>query len=289
MKMINTIIEMFSYSFIMRAMIVGALVSISASLLGVSLVLKKYSMIGEGLSRVGFGSLAVIITLNTLPFFAPINPLIFTIISVVVVAFFLLKTNDNSKISSDSAIALVSSSAFAIGVMFISSVKGINIEINNLLLGSILAMDNSDVILSVIMSIIVFVMFIFFYHKIFAVTFDEKFSRATGIKVDFYNILIAILTALTIVIGMRLIGALLISSLIVFPPITSMRLFKTFKKVVISSALVSVFAFFIGIIISYVYRTPAGASIVVVNLVILIIFSILAKIKGKKGVGNEEY
>lgn len=280
--MISTILEMFSYTFIVRAIIVGALVSISASLIGVSLVLKRYSMIGEGLSRVGFGSLAVILTLNTLPFFVEINPFIFSIISVIIVAFFLLKMNDNSKITSDSAIALVSASAFAIGVMFISTVKGINLEINNLLLGSILAMDQTDVILSVIMSVLVFVMFIFFYHKIFAVTFDEKFSRATGIKVDFYNILIATLTALTIVIGMRLIGALLISSLIIFPPLTSMRIFKTFKKVVISSVLISVIAFFIGIVISYNYYTPTGASIVVVNLAIFIVFSIIAKLKGKK-------
>ena len=276
--MIDILVEMFSYPFIQRAILVGLLVSLCASLLGVSLVLKKYSMIGDGLSHVGFGALSIAFSLNTLPFFADyyhIDPLIFCIITVLIVAFLLLRISDKRKMANDAAIALVSATAFTVGVIFISLTTGINTDVCNTLFGTILAMSKNDVYISVVLSVIVLSMFIFFFHQIFAVTFDEDFARATGIKVDRYNALIALLTAITIVLGMRIMGSLLISSLIIFPALTSMRLFKTFRKVIISSALVSLVCFLSGIIVSYVYRTPAGASIVAVNIVLFIVFSLI--------------
>lgn len=273
--MFNIITEMLSYTFIVRAIIVGVLVSLCASLLGVSMVLKKYSMIGDGLSHVGFGSLAIASAFN-------IAPLTVSIPVVVISAFLLLRISENSKIKGDAAIALISSSSLAIGVIAVSLTTGMNTDVCNYMFGSILAMSKSDVYLSVSLSLIVFVLYIIFYNRIFAVTFDETFAKATGTNTNRFNMLIAFLTAITIVLGMRMMGALLISSLIIFPALTSMRIFKNFKSVVISSAVISVFCFFVGITISYLYATPAGASIVAVNIVMFIIFYTL-EIMRKRG------
>lgn len=258
--------SMFSYTFIIRALVVGTLVSLCAALLGVSLVLKRYSMIGDGLSHVGFGAIAMATALN----WAPME---FTIPVVIVAAFLLLRISSNSKIKGDSAIAIISTGALAIGILVASMSTGMNTDINNYLFGSILAMNGDDVILSVVLSIVVLILFVVFYNKIFAVTFDETFAAATGVKAGLYNMLIAILTAVTIVLGMRMMGALLISSLIIFPALTSMRICKKFRTVAISSSIVSVLCFFIGLLLSYVFSTPTGASVVVVNIAAFLIFS----------------
>ena len=244
--------EMFSYSFITRAIIVGGLVSLCASLLGVTLVLKRYSMIGDGLSHVGFGALAIASALN-------LQPLYVTIPVVIIAAFFLLRISENSKIKGDSAIALISSGALAIGVVT-ASLNGTNTDLSNYLFGSILSVSKSDEILSIVLSICVVCIYVIFYHRIFAITFDENFSRATGLHTEFYNVIIALLTAITIVLGMRLMGTLLISSLIIFPSLTSMRVFKRFSWVVVSSAIISVVCFVIGMVCSYYYELPSGAS-----------------------------
>lgn len=270
--MIEIILQMLSYPFIVRSIIVGVLVSLCAALLGVSLVLKRYSMIGDGLSHVGFGALAIATALN-------IAPLKISIPVVVLAAFLLLRLSQNHSLKGDAAIALVSTSSLAIGVMAVSLTTGMNMDICNYMFGSILAMSKSDVYLSIVLSIIVITLYVLFYHKIFAITFDESFAQATGVKVNTYNMLLALLTAITIVIGMRLMGALLISSLIIFPSLTSMRVFTTFKSVVISSSILSIICFIIGIIISYVFATPTGASIVVVNIFMFIIFAIIGKIR----------
>jgi zinc transport system permease protein len=262
--MIDLLTEMFSYTFLIRTVVVGLLVSLCASLLGVSLVLKRYSMIGDGLSHVGFGALAIATTLNA-------APLAVSIPVVVAAAFLLLRISENSKIRGDAAIALISTGALAIGVMVISMTTGMNTDVCNYLFGSILAMSKSDVTLSVILSAAVLILFVFFYHKIFAVTFDETFARATGIKAGLYNMIIALLTAVTIVLGMRMMGALLISSLIIFPALSSMRVCKTFGAVTVCSAVISVCCFFIGVVISYVYATPTGASVVLVNMLVLML------------------
>ncbi len=270
--MIDIIVELMSYTFIRRALLVGILVSLCAAILGVSLVLKRYSMIGDGLSHVGFGSLSVAMAFN-------LAPLQVSIPVVVLAAFFLLRISESSKIKGDAAIALISSSSLAIGVIVTSLTTGMNTDVCNYMFGSILAMQKSDVYLSVVLSVIVLILYGIFYNKIFAVTFDESFAKATGIKAGRYNMLVALLTALTIVIGMRLMGALLISSLIIFPSLTSMRIFGSFKGVIITSAILSVICFFIGIVISFQYNIPAGASVVAVNLMAFIAASCIAAVR----------
>ncbi len=267
-------VEMFSYDFILRALIVGVLVSLCSALLGVSLVLKRYSMIGDGLSHVGFSALAFAMVLN-------IAPLYVAIPVVVTAAFLLLRLSENSKIRGDAAIAMISSGALALGVFAISVTKGMNVDMSSYMFGSILAMDNSDVVLSICLSIIVLCLFVVFYNRIFAVTFDENFARATGINAEVYNALIAFLSAVTIVLGMRMMGALLISSLIVFPPLSSMQVFKTFRQVILSSALLSVACFFVGLCVSYLWSTPTGSSVVMANIVAFSIFYVLGKIQGR--------
>ncbi len=283
--MLNEIIEMFSYPFMFRALVGGTLVSLCAALLGVSLVLKRYSMIGDGLSHVGFGALAIATAANI----ANLTPLEFAMPIVVAAAFLLLRLSENSKIKGDAAIALISTASLAIGIMAATMAKGLQTDINSYLFGSILSMSQSDLWICVVLSVVVLILFIFFYHKIFAVTFDESFARATGTKAGIYNMIIALLTALTIVIGMKMMGSLLISSLIIFPAITSMRIFKRFKTVMISSAIVSVICFFIGLVISYIYSTPTGASIVIVNLGALILFSVVGFILKKAGIHQKVF
>jgi zinc transport system permease protein len=263
--------EMFSYTFLVRAVVVGVLVSLCASLLGVSLVLKRYSMIGDGLSHVGFGALAIATALN-------VAPLTVSVPVVIAAAFLLLRLSENSKIKGDAAIALFSSGALAIGVVIISQTTGMNTDVCNYLFGSILAMSKADVYLSVVLSIVVLILYVLFYNTIFAVTFDETFARASGAKAGMYNMLIALLTAVTIVLGMRMMGAMLISALIIFPALTSMRICKTFKSVTVCSAVVSLVSFFIGIVLSYLFAIPTGASIVIVQIFAFIVFWLIAGI-----------
>ncbi|MDR1420045.1 MAG: metal ABC transporter permease [Treponema sp.] len=263
--MFTALAEMFSYAFLVRAFIVGTLVSLCAALLGVSLILKRYSMIGDGLSHVGFGTLALATALN-------VAPLTVSIPLVVAAAFLLLRLSENSRIRGDAAIALISTGSLAAGVFIISMTTGMNTDVCNFLFGSILAMTRSDVYLSIGLSVIVLILFVVFYNKLFAITFDETFAGATGVRTGVYNMLIALLTAVTIVLGMRMMGAMLISSLIVFPALSSMRLFKRFKSVTVCSACVSTLCFFAGIIISYVYATPTGASVVIINIFVFLLF-----------------
>ena len=258
------ILQMFSYPFMQRALIAGVLVSLCAALLGVSLVLKRYSMIGDGLSHVSFGSLAIAVALG-------ITPLYFSIPVVILAAFLLLRVADNPRWNADAAIAAMSASALAIGILVISRTTGMTTDVDNYMFGSVLAMSRSDVALSVILSVAVLVLFVLFYHKLFAITFDESFSRATGLKVDRYNTLLAILTALTIVVGMRMMGAMLISSLVIFPALTAMRLFKSFRAVVTCAAVTSVVCFCAGLTISFVFSTPVGATVVAADLTVFLL------------------
>ncbi len=263
--------EMFSYDFIQRAFIGGVLVSLCAALLGVSLVLKRYSMIGDGLSHVSFGALSIAIACG-------IAPLKFAIPVVIVAAFLLLRLAEKGKMRSDAAIAMVSASALAIGVIVTSLSTGLSTDIYSYMFGSILAMSKEDVAASGVLSVVVLLLFVVCYHKIFAVTFDESFSKATGVKVGAYNTIISILTAVTIVVGIKMMGAMLISSLIVFPALTSMRVFKSFKSVTWCSGVLSVLNFTIGLLCSYGFSIPAGASVVVSSLVMFIIFIFVEKV-----------
>ena len=268
----SIISEMMSYPFIVRALIGGVLVSLCASLLGVSLVLKRYSMIGDGLSHVSFGALSVALA-------AGWSPLKISIPVVVLSAFFLLRITERGKIKSDAAIAMISASALAIGIIVTSMTTGMTTDVSSYMFGSILAMSKEDVRFAAVLSVIVLGLFLFCYNKIFAVTFDENFARATGVNVSIYNVLIAVLTAVTIVIGMRMMGAMLISSLIIFPSLTAMRIFKSFRGVVIVSGVLSIICFSIGMVISYIYSTPAGASVVVVNLAAFLVFSLVQAVR----------
>ena len=257
----------FQYPFLARAMVVGILVSLCAALLGVSLVLKRYSMIGDGLSHVGFGALAFALATGWAPMAVAIPV-------VIIAAFLLLRLSESGKIRGDAAIGLISSSALAGGVVIISLDSGMNADVNGYLFGSILAMSNGDVVLSILLSIVVLALFLLFYRQLFAITFDESFARATGIQAEAYHMLIALLTALTIVIGMRVMGAMLISSLIIFPPLTAMRVCRSFKGVVAVSAIVSVVCLIGGLAASFSLDTPAGASVVLVNLAVFLLFAL---------------
>ena len=270
--MADQIIEMFSYSFMVRALIAGIFISLCASLLGVSLVLKRYSMIGDGLSHVGFGALAVAMAFGA-------APLKVAIPVVIIAAFFLLRISENSMIKGDAAIAIISTSALAIGILSVSLSTGINTDVYSYLFGSILAMTSSDVIMSVVLCVIVILLFVFFYTRIFAVTFDENFAKATGIRAGIYNMLIAVLTAVTIVLGMRMIGALLISALIIFPSLSAMRVCRSFRAVVLTSAVISVICLCLGVTASYIWATPTGASVVIANLIVFICFWIAGRVK----------
>ena len=267
--MFDTVKLLFSYDFIVRAMIAGGLVALCCALLGVSLVLKRFSMIGDGLSHVGFGALSVAAVMN-------VAPLAIAVPVVIVAAFFILKLGKDSKVQSDSAIALVSSVAIATGVTVTSLSGGLNTDVYSYMFGSILAMSRTDVYISVILSVIVLILFFIFYHKIFAITFDSDFAKATGVRAEFYNMLIAVLTAL--IIGMRIMGTMLISSLIIFPTLSAGAVVKGFRKVVIISGIVSVLCFFVGLYSSYSFNLPVGASIVLANFVVFCILMVAGKL-----------
>ncbi len=259
---------LFSYPFIQRALIAGTLVALCSALLGVSLVLKRYSMIGDGLSHVGFGAMAVAMALGAAPL-AVAMPV------VILAAFFLLRLSSRaSRLAGDSAIALVSSGALAIGVTATSLSSGSNVDVMNYLFGSILTMTAADVRLAAVLSLAVLLLFVLLYHRIFAVTFDETFARATGIRANLYNMVLALLTAVTIVIGMRLMGTLLISSLIIFPALGAMRVSRSFLGVTVGAAVLSVVCFWVGVIASFLLSTPTGASVVLVDLAAFLLLSL---------------
>ncbi len=270
--MLENFLHMFSFQFMTRAMAVGALVALCAALLGVTLVLKRYSMIGDGLSHVGFGALAIAAAMN-------VAPLAVAVPVVVIAAFLLLRLSENAKIKGDAAIALISSSALAIGILIISMTKGMNTDVNNYMFGSILSLTEADAALSIVLSLVVLVLFIFFYNRIFAVTFDENFARATGVRTANYNMLIALLIAVTVVLGMRMMGALLISSLLIFPALSAMRICTRFRSVVICAAILSVVSFFFGMTASYFLETPSGASVVAVNIITFLLMSLIGFLK----------
>lgn len=270
--MIDMIREMLSYPFLVRALTVGLLVALCASLLGVSLVLKRFSMIGDGLSHVGFGALAIASV-------AGIAPLYLAIPVCIAASFLLLRMSESTRIKGDAAIAMLSAGALAIGVMVVSMTTGMNTDVYNYMFGSILSLSASDATLSIVLSSIVLVLFVLFYPRLFAVTFDETFSRATGIPTRAYNAALATLASITVVLGMRMMGALLISSLIIFPVLTAMRIGKRYLTVTLLSAGVAIAGFLIGMLVSYVYEAPSGASIVCVNIVLFVLFAVAGAIK----------
>ena len=272
--MFDFVKETLQYPFIFKALIVGIFVSFCCAILGVSLVLKRYSMIGDGLSHVGFSALSIAVVMNW-------TPILVSIPVVILASVLLLKLSEKNKMQGDAAIALISASSLAFGIIFMSLANGINADVFGYMFGSILAINQSDVFLSIFISSIVLVLFIVSYNKIFLVTFDENFANATGINVKLYNTLLAILTGIMIVVGMRIMGALLMSSLIVFPTLSSIKICKNFKSVVINSAVISVSSFITGLFLSYIFSMPAGATVVIINLFVFILYSTFAFIKEK--------
>lgn len=266
-----------SFPFVRYAIIVGVLVSLCASLLGVTLVLKRFSFIGDGLSHTAFGAMAIAGVIGIT------NSTIIVLPITIVCAILLLKTSQNKKINGDALIAILSVSAIAVGYLLLnvfnvsSNVSG---DVCTALFGStsLLTLNSTDVWLSLGLSAVVIFIFVFFYNKIFAVTFDENFARASGTKTEIFNILISTIIAIVIVIAMRLVGSLLVSALIIFPALSSMRLFKSFKAVTISSAIVSVVCALLGMLTSILAGTPVGATIIIVDILCFLIFFSIEKI-----------
>ena len=266
----SLLLEMFTYPFIVRAFVVGILVSLCAALLGVPLVLKRYSMIGDGLSHVSFGALSIAVACGWAPL--PVS-----IPVVILAALGLLRLTERSRMGADAAIAVVSASALAIGIIVTSLTTGMTTDVDSYMFGSILAMDRADVALSAGLSAAVLLLFVLFYHKLFAITFDESFSRATGVRVGLYNTFLSVLTALTIVLGMRMMGAMLISSLVIFPALSAMRVRKSFRGVVILAGILAVACFCLGLTASYLLSTPVGATVVIADLLAFLICCVIGK------------
>lgn len=267
------ILSMFSYQFMVYAFIVGISVSICAALLGVVLVLKKQSMIGDGLSHVGFGAAAIALSLGWAPL-AVMIPVV-SIASIII-----LLVSKKSRIYGDSAIALIASSSLAIGYIIIHA-SGTSVDIESFLYGSIFGITNAEMVISIILCVVVVLLYVLTYNKIFSITFDSDFASSTGTKASLYSVLIAILASLTIVVGMKVMGALLISSLILFPTLSARQICKTFKGVVITGVLISVISFTVGLVINYYVDTPVGSMIVVVNLCVLLVLVAIRKLLKK--------
>ncbi len=259
----SDLFTMFSYAFIQRALLVGLLIALCAALLGVILVQKRYSLIGHGLGDVGFASTALAVALG-LPVLSVSIPI------VIVAACAIMFYSQKVKSSGDIAIGMVATGALATGVVITAVSGGFNVDVSDYMFGSILAISDTDVVLSLILSAVIIVLFVLCYNRLFLVTCDETFARASGIRVSFYQFVIALLTALTVVLGMRMMGSLLISSLIIFPAVTAGKLVKSFKAVVCTSVVLSMVCFFFGILLSFVVNLPTGASIVIVNIVVLL-------------------
>lgn len=269
------------YPFVRYALVVGVLIALCASLLGVTLVLKRFSFIGDGLSHVAFGAISIATVLGMT------NDTLFTMSVTVVCAVLILGGSRYTKVKGDAAVAMISVSALAIGYLLMnvfSASANVSGDVCSTLFGStlILTLSREEVRLCIIVSIVVTALFIFFYNKIFAVTFDGDFARATGTKADIYNLIIAAIIAIIVVLAMNLVGSLLISALVVFPAMSAMRVFKSFRSVTICSAILSVIGAFTGMFIAIVMGPPVGATIVVTDIVIFIIFTILGNITGRR-------
>ncbi|MCL2253737.1 MAG: metal ABC transporter permease [Lachnospiraceae bacterium] len=278
-EIFNKLYLYFQFPFVYYAMIAGILIALCSSLLGVTLVLKRFSFIGDGLSHVAFGAIAIAAVMNLT------NQLILVLPVTIICAILLLSSGQNSKIKGDAALAMISVGSLAIGYLILNLFsKSSNLagDVCAALFGStsILTLTITDVWICGILSVLVVVIFLLFYHKIFAVTFDEDFMTATGVKAKTYNLIMATIFAVVIVLAMNLVGALLISALVIFPALSAMRVFKSFRAVTICAVIISVICATLGILISILAGTPVGSTIVAVDIVCFLIFSAAGKLKG---------
>ena len=278
MSFLDTLAFYFAYPFVRYALIVGVLIALCSSLLGVTLVLKRFSFIGDGLSHVAFGAIAIAAVLNLS------NQMILVFPITIVCAILLLRTGQNTKIKGDAAIAMISVGALAIGYLIMnlfSASSNVSGDVCSTLFGStsILTLTQGEVWLCAILSLVVIAIFILFYNKIFAVTFDENFALSAGTNANAYNLLIAIVIAVIIVLAMNLVGSLLIFALVIFPALSAMRVFQNFRAVTICSAVLSVICAFLGILVSILASTPVGSTIVAVNIVAFALFCAVGKLR----------
>lgn len=276
--MIYTLSQYLQFPFVRYAVIVGVLIALCSSLLGVTLVLKRFSFIGDGLSHVAFGAIAVASALNLS------NETPFVMVVTVLSAILLLRSGQNAKIKGDASIAMLSVGALAIGYLLMnlfSTSTNLSGDVCSTLFGStsILTLTKGEVWLCGIMSVVVVAVFLLFYNQIFAVTFDESFAKSAGTNVNAYNLMIAIIIAVIIVLAMNLVGSLLISALVIFPALSAMRVFKSFKAVTVCSALLSVTCALLGLLVAIVSGTPVGSTIVAVDIVAFALFTLIGMIK----------
>lgn len=281
MELFNTLSNYLQYPFVRYALIVGVLISLCSSILGVTLVLKRFSFIGDGLSHVAFGAMAVAAIVGLT------NKMIIALPITIIAAIILLCAGQNAKIKGDASIAILSVSALAIGYLLMNlfpSSNNVSGDVCSTLFGStsILTLSKTDVWLCVVLSIVVVLAFIFLYNKIFAITFDENFAKTSGTKVRIYNLILATIIAVIIVLAMNLVGSLLISALVIFPALSAMRVCKNFKAVTICAACVSVCCSLVGILASIVASTPVGSTIVIADLAVFIVFTVIGKFLGGK-------
>ncbi|MCQ2422039.1 MAG: metal ABC transporter permease [Lachnospiraceae bacterium] len=267
----------FQYSFVRYALVVGVLIALCSALLGVILVLKRFSYIGDGLSHVAFGAIAIASVVKLTSNLYLVFPI--TILSAIL----LLKTGQNKKINGDAAIAMISVGSLAVGYFLLSKFPtstNVSGDVCNTMFGStaILTLTKADVWLCIVMSLVVIGMFILFYHKIFAVTFDENFAKSTGVHTAAYNLLVAVVTAIIIVLAMNLVGSLLVSALIIFPSLSAMRVFRSFKAVILCAAALAVLSSVSGILLSILKATPVGATIVILDIILFGVFALAGRL-----------
>lgn len=272
--MMKEVMELLTYPFIQKALICGISISVCAAILGVILVLKQYSLIGHGLADVGFGSLALALAVG-------LPPMSVAIPLVIAASFFIMMYGQRRGLGGDAAIGIMSTSFLAFGVIITKLSGGVNKDIVDYMFGSILSVTTTDAILSIALGIFVLLLFVIFYNRLFLVTYDENYAKAAGINVSFYQFLISFMTALTVVMGMKMMGTLLISSLIIFPAITARKICKGFKSLVITSAVTSVICFVSGVVISFLLELPVGASVVLSNVAVMVLVNIFTSFNAK--------
>ncbi len=272
MNTMNLLVEAFQFDFMRKALLVGILIAISCSFLGVFLVLKRFSMIGDGLAHVSFATVAIALLFAA-------SPLLVSIPIVILASFAILRLNEKTDLHGDAAIGLVSSLSIAIGVLIASLAQGFNVDLMSYLFGSILVISNLDVIISVILSTVVVALVVVFYNSLFAMTYDEEFSQVIGINTKMGHYLLAVLTSITVALGIRVVGTMLISSLIIFPTITALQVSKSFKGTIAIASAVSISSVILGVMASYVLNLPTGATIVLLNGIFFGLFFLARRIR----------
>jgi zinc transport system permease protein len=266
--------EIFNYGFVQRAIIAGVLIAAICSLLGVFLVLRRFSLIGDGLAHITFGSVAVVLLIGISPFYVTLAALPIVMISSLVI----LKLTSTKRIQGDAAIGIVSSIGIAAGIILTSLSGGYNVDLFSYLFGNILTVNQTELILSFIVFLIVVATVIFFYHDLFAITFDEELARSMGIKTKKINIILFLLTALAAVLAMKVAGIMLVSAMLILPPLTALQLSISFRMTLIASLIFSVISVISGILISFLLNLPAGGTIVLINVAILFLVFGIKKI-----------